>query len=457
MNVLNIKNIIWNFSKKFATLNFSIFILLLISIFSMLGSLIEQNQTLFYYQTYYPLINKKILFINWKFIINCGLDHLYQTWWFNLILIIFAFSLIICTFSTQLPSLRNARRWKFTHSKYPIKLNNSLIASSNSLNHSSVNMIYSLIYCNFYVFHKKKYIYAYKGLLGRIAPVFVHFSMIIILIGTMCSLFYGFVTQEMIPSGEIFHLKNIVNAGLYSSLPVKIVGRVDNFFIDYNFDDSIKQFFSEISFFDQKGKFVINKVISVNSPLKFKGITFYQTDWEINALRLELGHNVYIQKKLIKTGISNKVFWICNLPISFNKKIVFIVLNLKDQILIYDINGFFVNNISINEKFYINKIAIKVKDIMTSTGLQIKVDPGVLIVYFGFSILMSSSLISYISYSQIWVNVKSSIFNLTGSTNRAILFFEEDIGQINQMYSQYTFIKDDKIIINQNSCDILRK
>nr|QCI06483.1 cytochrome c biogenesis protein ccs1 [Erythroglossum lusitanicum] len=457
MNILNIKNMIWNFFKKIATLNFSIFILLLISIFSMLGSFIEQNQTIFYYQTYYPVINNKFLFLNWKLIMNLGLDHLYQTWWFNLIVIIFAFSLIICTFSTQLPSLRNARRWKFIHSKYPVKLNNSLIFSSNLLNHSSVNMIYSLMYCNFYVFHKKKYIYAYKGILGRIAPIFVHFSMIIILLGTVCSLFYGFVTQEMIPNGEVFHLKNIVNAGSYSSLPKNLVGHVDNFFINYNIDNSIKQFFSEISFFDQKGEFFINKVISVNSPLNFKGITFYQTDWEINALRFKLGHNVCIQKKLVKIDIGNKIFWICSLPISFNKNIIFIIVNLKNQILIYDMNGSFINNIDINKKFYINKIPIKVIDIMTSTGLQIKIDPGVFVVYLGFFILMSSSLISYISYSQIWVNITSSIFNLTGSTNRAILFFEEDIGQISQIYSEYTFIKSQKLILKQNSCDILRK
>nr|YP_009391781.1 cytochrome c biogenesis protein ccs1 [Acrosorium ciliolatum]ARW59925.1 cytochrome c biogenesis protein ccs1 [Acrosorium ciliolatum] len=437
MIFFNAKNVIWSFCKKLANLSFSIFLLLLISILSILGSLIEQNQTILYYQEYYSINNSNNFLINWKLILAFGLDHLYQTWWFNLILLIFAFSLIICTFSTQLPSLKNARRWKFINFKQSLNFNKALIVSPDILNNSCTNMIYSLNYYNFYVFHKKSYLYAYKGLLGRIAPVFVHFSMITILLGTIFSLFFGLVAQEMIPEGEIFHLKNIVNAGKYSKLPKNFIGRVDNFLIDYNLDNSIKQFFSQISFFDNQGHFLVNKVIYVNSPLIFHGITFYQTDWQIDALRIQLGSQIFIQKKLVKVDINNKIFWLCNLPLSSNKKILLIIFNLKDKVFIYDINGFLVNTLSLNEKFYVNNISIIVKNVMTSTGLQVKIDPGVSIVYIGFFLLILSSTISYISYSQIWVNIRDESFNLTGSTNRAILFFEEDISKISRIYSKY--------------------
>lgn len=42
-------------------------------------------------------------------------------------------------------------------------------------------------------------------------------------------------------------------------------------------------------------------------------------------------------------------------------------------------------------------------DILSSTGLQIKADPGILLIYLGFLFLMVSTLISYITYSQIWL------------------------------------------------------
>jgi cytochrome c biogenesis protein len=63
-------------------------------------------------------------------------------------------------------------------------------------------------------------------------------------------------------------------------------------------------------------------------------------------------------------------------------------------------------------------------DILSSTGLQIKADPGILLIYSGFLFLMISTLISYITYSQIWiVQDKKKIF-IGGNTTRAKFDFE---------------------------------
>ena len=63
-------------------------------------------------------------------------------------------------------------------------------------------------------------------------------------------------------------------------------------------------------------------------------------------------------------------------------------------------------------------------DILSSTGLQIKSDPGILLIYSGFLFLMISTLISYITYSQIWiVKDKKKIF-IGGNTTRATFDFE---------------------------------
>ena len=63
-------------------------------------------------------------------------------------------------------------------------------------------------------------------------------------------------------------------------------------------------------------------------------------------------------------------------------------------------------------------------DIISSTGLQIKIDPGIPLIYTGFLFLMVSTLISYITYSQIWiVQNKKEIF-IGGNTTRATFDFE---------------------------------
>nr|YP_009295196.1 cytochrome c biogenesis protein ccs1 [Dasya binghamiae]AOH77208.1 cytochrome c biogenesis protein ccs1 [Dasya binghamiae] len=441
--MINLKNTLWNFMKSFANLNFSIFILFFISFCIMLGSIIQQDQNLGYYQTYYPINNRiPLSLINWRVILYFGLDHLYQTWWFISILIVFALSLMICTLSIQLPSLKHARRWKFFNPSKNSSLIDSFVQSSSSLKNSYINIIYSLVYSNFYVFHKKHYIYAYKGIIGRISPVFVHISIVLTLLGSICSSFFGYTAQEMIPRGEIFHTKNITRSGLYSKLNTNFLFRVDEFYIDYNFDNSIKQFFSTLSLFNNNGQKILNQTISVNSPLKFNGLTVYQTDWDINSIRLSIGFskNLIFQKKLIKINLNNKVFWLCKIPISDNKEIFIIFFDLKTKFLISNFDGSIVDSVFIKEKFYLDNILLSIQDIILDTGLQIKVDPGVQVIYFSFFILMLSTMLSYISYCQIWITIIADILNFSGSTNRAIFFFEEDISKVNQIYNRYTYI-----------------
>jgi cytochrome c biogenesis protein len=67
---------------------------------------------------------------------------------------------------------------------------------------------------------------------------------------------------------------------------------------------------------------------------------------------------------------------------------------------------------------------------MSSTGLQIKTDPGIPIIYMGFFFLMISTLISYTTYSQIWIIQKKQKLFIGGTTNRAVFDFELEFFKI---------------------------
>nr|QCI06849.1 cytochrome c biogenesis protein ccs1 [Halydictyon mirabile] len=438
------KGIIWRFSRKIGNLNFAIFLLFLIILSIMVGSIIEQDQNLTYYQTHYAIHDQYFLIIDWKLIIFLGLDHLYQTWWFLSILFIFTCSLISCTFSLQLPTLRQSRRWKFYQSLKKINSSNDSCNFEflHNFTNSYINIIYSLLSYDFYVFHKKNDIYAYKGIIGRVAPVFVHLSIILIVLGSMISVLFGYTSQEMVPKGEFFHIKNIVHSGIYSQLTKNYIYKINNFFIDYNTDNSVKQFFSNISVVGNKGELILNKIIYVNSPLKLQGITFYQTDWNINSLRLSIGNNsnIYIQKKLKKININNKDCWLCQVFINDSKKVYIAIFSLTDRIFIFDFNGKILDSVFLRESFYINKIPVSFNDIILDTGLQIKLDPGINTVYLGFLLLMLSTIISYSSYSQVGITIITNKLNIVGSTNRAVFFFEEDIIKIYKIYIKYSSI-----------------
>nr|QCI04182.1 cytochrome c biogenesis protein ccs1 [Anotrichium furcellatum] len=440
MQLINFKNLFWKFLKKLSNLNFAILMLFVIIFCILIGSIIEQDQNLSFYKEHYPISSNIFYLINWKLIFGLGLDHIYQVWWFFIILFIFSLSLISCTFSVQLPSLSHARRWKFKSklASNDINIVNTKVKPIFEYDSTSlINIIYSLSYYDYYIFNKDKYIYAYKGILGRIAPVFVHLGIIITLCGSVISVLTSFNIQESIPAGETFHLKNIISYGNYSYINPDIVGHVNNFFIDYYNSNRIKQFFSDIVLLDNKYQKLINHKISVNSPLIFKGITIYQTDWKINAVRLMIDNRFIIQEKLSEINLNQRNCWIANLTISKNRQLVLILFKLKDNIYIYDSTQDIMYPVLLNDTFTFNGINIKIIDIIVSTGLQIKVDSGIWLVYLGFLIIIVSTILSYLSYSQVWVSVSYQSLKIGGSTNRAILFFEEDISKVNFKYQLY--------------------
>ena len=407
--------------RLLADLRFSIFILLLISFCSILGTIIEQDQSIETYKINYPLTNPVFGFLTWDRIIEFGLDHVYKTWWFFILIFLFGLSLTLCSFLQQLPSLKIARRCQFfrtTNQFYRLKI-------STILKNFSFTKILSRIKKNKYsIFQQKNTIYCYKGLIGRIAPIIVHFSMILVLLGTIIGSLFGFKAQEIVPKTEIFHIQNILNNGQLTILP-KTSTRVNDFWITYTKSKTISQFYSDVSILDNNGNETERKTISVNYPLINKGIYYYQTDWNLIGLRLKNINNEIIEYPLINLlNNQNKVWltWISNSQQN-NKGIIAIIDNLQGYCSIYDEMGQFLGNVELNENINLQQ-SISLLEIISSTGLQIKTDPGIPVIYLGFFFLMISTLISYITYSQVWmINTNKQIF-IGGNTNRAVFDFE---------------------------------
>lgn len=423
---LFVKNFLWKLIKKVANLNLSLFILSLILFCCVLGSVIEQDQAYSYYNINYPRYSSLITLL--------GLDHIFYTWWFIVLLVFLNFSLIACTCFTQLPSLKNARRWKFVYNTSYSGSYINITSNYSISSHSLLDAIYSLVHLDFFVFQRSYSLYSYKGLYGRVSPIFVHISIIAILLGSVYSSVCSFVAQELIPSGETFHIKNTIHSGPISKLPADLRFYIDNFYIDYNNNGSIKQFFSSIfTYLDSKKDYRYDLAF-VNRPIRLRNITIYQTDWKLNALRLDIGQNNLVQKQLVLSSFNGSMCWLASYPINEQDKIFFILINFDNTLMLCDSTGSILAEIVVGQKLYVNNIPITVAEIISSTGLQIKSDPGIFIVYFGFFIMMISTFISYISYSQVWTSSSLNKLEFSGCTNRAILFFEADIIKLRKIY-----------------------
>ena len=424
----HINRILWKFIYLLGNLRLAITLLLFIALISSLGTIIEQEKTISFYETNYPITNPVAGFINSDFILFFGLDHVYTASWFLVLLVLFGGSLLSCTFSRQIPSLKLARLWKFF--RRDNKINKVGIAFS--LNKGSLNQLsYLLRERHYNVIQQGPYVYAYKGLVGKIGPILVHLSIICILVGSILGSLTGFMLQELVPKGELFHLQNIISSGSLSYIPQNFEGYIHDFNIAYNDQGIVDQFYSEINILDNNLQIQKEKTIFVNEPLRYSGVTFYQTDWSIVSLKFTLNQRQNVETSLREiAGDNTSRFWIGSLVDGDKNKVLVVLQDLTGKYLLYDSEKKLLGQSEIGHKIFFNGNELRLNKILPSTGLQIKSDPGIPLVYIGFFFLIFSVLLSYTSYFQIWVVKKQNKVYVYGDTNRAIYFFEKSIIEI---------------------------
>jgi cytochrome c biogenesis protein len=418
-----INRIFWKFFYSLGNLQLAITLLLIISVFSSVGTIIEQEKSTDFYELNYPINSPLFGFLSSKLILFLGLNHIYTTTWFLVLLATFGISLFSCTLSRQIPSLKMAKLWRFFKTQKNIRNNGmTFVVSGVSLNHFS----YLLRKKDYNVIQQNEYVYAYKGLIGKIGPILVHLSIIFILLGSITGFLSGFIVQEIVPKHEIFHLQNVISAGPLSFIRNDFEGYIKDFKIAYSEEGIIDQFYSDIEILDDQMFYQTNKVIFVNEPLKYEGITFYQTDWGISCLELTINGSNKINVPLNQISLTNNSrFWLGILE--NNKKILIILQDLTGKYLLYNSEKMFLGTGEIGQKIYINGDELRITKIIPETGMQIKSDPGIYLVYFGFLGLIFSVFFSYISYVQIWAIKKNNQLWIYGNTNRAIYFFEKNI------------------------------
>mmetsp|Transcript_3621 Transcript_3621/g.6305 ORF Transcript_3621/g.6305 Transcript_3621/m.6305 type:complete len:422 (+) Transcript_3621:1541-2806(+) len=407
--------------KIIADLRFAITILLIIASASIIGTVIEQDQSIETYKLNYPLTNRVFGFLSWDIILKFGFDHVYTTWWFITFILLFGISLLTCTFLQQLPSLKIAKRCQF------FRLTNQfrLLNISTKLQHLSLTkLLFRIKESQYSIFQQKDIAYCYKGLIGRIAPIIVHFSMILILLGAVFGSLNGFKAQEIVPKTETFHIQNVLSNGQLTKIP-NVSARVNDFWITYTKQTTVSQFYSDISILNVDGSEIKRKTIFVNSPIKYEGVDYYQTDWNLIGLRAQTNDETPFQYPLVSVLNNRSKVWLTWIPFDSELKtgVTVLVDNLEGYASIYNDTGTFLGNFELNETFNSN-FPITLTDIISSTGLQIKSDPGIPLIYAGFFLLMVSTLISYITYSQIWIIQYNRQVFVGGTTNRATFDFE---------------------------------
>ena len=404
--------------KIVSNLKFAIIVLAIIAITSSIGSFIEQDEPIAFYKENYPLTTPIYGFITSQFILNFGLDHIYTTWWFFSLLFTLGLSLISCTITRQFPLFSNSKEYFFRKRKNSF-LQLPFAVKVKNISYLKEIILLKLQTMNFYIYQKGNLIYGYKGLIGRISPILVHFSLIMILSGSFFGAVQNLKVQEMLPKGELFHLQNFIRIGWFTNLPT-ITTRVNDFWVEYE-NHRIHQFYSNLSILDSSGSEIRNQTVSVNNPLRYQNIDFYQSDWNLLGIRVKeinQPNKIYeFPVFALQKGAKSWITWIN----TKTENRILLFDQLENNIFMYDELGKFLKIINIGESINSELILL---DLLPATGLQIKYDPSIIIIYNGFALLMITSCLSYLPYTQIWIFQKKHNCWIGSSTNRGKIQLE---------------------------------
>ncbi|NJK63388.1 MAG: cytochrome c biogenesis protein [Synechococcaceae cyanobacterium SM2_3_1] len=415
-----------------ADLKLAIGLLLTIALASASGTVIEQDQPLTFYQANYPEDPALFGFLSWRVIQFLGLDQVYRTPWFLALLILFGSSLTACTYTRQWPMLKVARRWSY----YKKPASFAKLSLSTCESQESVQQLSPLLEQRGYtLFTEADQLYARKGLLGKIGPIVVHASMLLILVGAIAGIMTGFKGQALIPAGSTAPIQTYTAMGEWaqSHLPDWQI-QVNRFWIDYSPEGRIRQFYSDLSLVSETGEALTRKTIHVNQPLSYEGVTLYQADWSISAVVVRVNGSpplqIPVRKLQSETGAQLWGAFIPTRP-DFTAGVTLILPDLQGTTLLYDEAGELIGPLRRGmSQALSDRLTLYLDEVIGSTGLQIKSDPGIPLVYAGFALLMLGVMMSYVSYNQIWALQTGEGLYIGGKANRALVSFEREFMQI---------------------------
>src|SRR3990170_810713 len=264
--------VVWNF---LISIKLAIWIIILLAVTSILGTVIEQNQ---------PPENYRQVYEDWAYNLmdRINLFDMYHSWWFLLLLCLFTLNLTCCTID-RLPrvirtvrkprlvlddamekSLPLAERWN-SKGDIPRRTEEYKATLARVFAAPRVTEADGVVH-----------LYAEKGVSSRFGAYATHAGIVIVFIGAIIGNVFGFKSYVNIPEGkEASHL-DARGGKQHIDLPFSV--RNNRFWLETYPGGQPKKYASDLSVMEN-GREVLRKTITVNDPLVYKGVWFYQSSY----------------------------------------------------------------------------------------------------------------------------------------------------------------------------------
>lgn len=428
----NLKQI-WNF---FASVKLAIFTLCALAITSIIGTIIPQGESASFYAKQYGVHAAQFMQI-------LDIPDMYYSWWFLSLLFILCVNLLICsierfprvwkiihadnlaTAPDRISKMSSNKEWEVPENIFQ-KLDPTTLFSTVGLTPVNKTLENGILY------------FGQKGKYSRTGVYLVHLSILVIFAGAILGSQLGFKGSVMVP--ELKSTKKIFSSENSSSIDLGFEVRCDKFIIEFYDNGMPKEYQSTLTVLEN-GEEILTKDIQVNSPLTYKGITFYQSSYQgyqdfifsiENTKTGESTNSILPFQKQQNWEEDETRFGIVNAE-AVGQRVTRTKLWLKNG------KSPAVTTWLQDDEFKVvttenNSYNINVKQ-MYATGLQVSKDPGVWIVYLGCTLMLIGLYMAFfLSHSRVWLYLEKSSTKskliLGGSSNKNKIAFKDNFTKL---------------------------
>ncbi len=433
--------------ELFSSVRFAFFIISLLVVTSIIGTILPQGQPLGLYMEKYGQANAIILEI-------LGFTNTYTSIWFQSLLLLLCLNLVVCSLDRIPQVIKFIKKDNLGADIAKLKRNKDKIVFTSKGDTQTVETAalealdqkgwktHSKRNTNFFL------LFSEKGAWSRLGAYLVHVSILVILFGAVIGSTFGFKAFVMVPEGEA--VNSITSRkDEQTQIPLPFTLRCDAFDIDYYANGMPKEYRSDLVALEGD-KEVVKKQITVNDPFNYSGLTFYQSSYEpvSNQYAVQITKQSPSGEKNQKNRIGQKKY-----VAPFKKHTV------QDYQARYEIIGtgadghghgpykiWFDDELGEPVEFIAEDkqpTTIKRGDTSYSftmkqrfaTGLQVVKDPGVWIVYGGFGLMLVGMYMAFfMSHRRLWIAIEKTgaivTVILSGSANKNQAGFSKTLEDI---------------------------
>jgi len=413
-------------------LRLAIGLLIVIAVASGLGTLVPQKESADLYHRVYDA-EPWLGLLDGERILALQLDHVYSSSWFLALLAWLGLSLILCSVRRQWPALQAALRWIDYSS--PRQLSKLTLAETLSSADAEAQLGQQtlLLQRGWQVQPHEHRLAARRGVSGRVGPLLVHAGLVVLMVGAAWGALAGQRLERFLAPGNELEL---LNRRGQTQLTVTLNG----FGIERDPAGRPEQFRSQLRLQpgDPQAESPLpatQREISVNHPLRFQGMTVYQADWALAAIQVQLGQSPILELPLQSFPQLGEQVWGIVLPTrpDGSNPVLLALSSEEGPITVYsadaEVLGTLVPGGSAEE---IAGIPLRIAGVVPASGLLLKRDPGVPLVYAGFAIALAGGALSLIATRQLWAIAEpdQKKLHVAGLCNRNLAAFSRELPEL---------------------------